>query len=110
FFESAKQWLDQAQQIIPDKRFLDGCDRLNADNLQTCFKKDQSAVLPQAASLFPELKAALLAFEPVQHVMLKHAAVRVAQRMQQLKQMNRQFGFADMLQRLRLALESANGA
>lgn len=109
FFESAQHWLDQAQQIMPDKRFLDGCDRLNADNLQTCFKKDQSAVLPQAASLLPELKAALLGFEPVQHVMLKHAAVRVAQRMQQLKQMNRQFGFADMLQRLRLALESANG-
>ncbi|HWJ94755.1 MAG TPA: UvrD-helicase domain-containing protein, partial [Telluria sp.] len=46
---------------------------------------------------------------PLSHALLCHAAAHTARRMAELKQRNRQFGFADMLHRLRDALEGANG-
>jgi exodeoxyribonuclease V beta subunit len=43
------------------------------------------------------------------HALLRHAACNIARRMVDLKRRNRQFGFADMLARLKSALEGANG-
>lgn len=56
------------------------------------------------------LRRALDAVEPVRHHVLRHAAATVAARMEELKRQQRLFGFADMLERLRSALEGANGA
>ncbi|QNA89459.1 UvrD-helicase domain-containing protein [Massilia sp. Dwa41.01b] len=55
------------------------------------------------------LKAGLDAMEPVKHALVRHAATHIAARIAELKARNRQFGFADMLARLKDALEGPNG-
>ena len=54
--------------------------------------------------------AALKAIEPLTHALYRHAASSIARRMAELKLRSRQFGFADMLERLKAALEGPNGA
>ncbi len=49
------------------------------------------------------------AIAPLSHALLRHAAGHIARRIAELKTRNRQFGFADMLRRLKDALEGANG-
>lgn len=56
-----------------------------------------------------QLRADLDALVTVPHAILAHAAFHIGQRMQELKRRSRQFGFADMLQRLKTALEGENG-
>ncbi|MFA9218922.1 MAG: exodeoxyribonuclease V subunit beta, partial [Sphingomonadaceae bacterium] len=56
-----------------------------------------------------DLWEALKAIDPVAHALQRHAAASIARRMAELKEGNRQFGFADMLERLKGALEGPNG-
>ncbi|MDB5963087.1 MAG: recB, partial [Massilia sp.] len=56
------------------------------------------------------LQAALAALEPVGHAIIGHASASIARRMAQLKAQRGQFGFADLLLRLKSALEGPNGA
>jgi exodeoxyribonuclease V beta subunit len=61
--------------------------------------------VPAEFGLTPALHQAIETLQPLESLLLRHAAIHVASRMAELKQKQRQFGFADMLSRLRIALD-----
>ena len=69
-----------------------------------------AANVPAVFDLTPQLQQAIQSLPPLDSMLLRHAAVHVARRMAALKQKQRQFGFADMLSRLRRALDVQGGS
>ena len=82
-----------------------GWARFTPSGLLACRKPGEAPVdLPPESQAYAELQAALLALpEPAQAARL-HARTHVMQRMTELKRRSGLFGFADMLQRLDVAL------
>ncbi|NRR32019.1 exodeoxyribonuclease V subunit beta [Oxalobacteraceae bacterium] len=88
---------DKAWERLTPDGILDAC----AKGFVTTVPEDFEAVAP----LYEKLKA----IEPLAHALYRHAAAAVARRMDELKRRSHQFGFADMLDRLNLALQGENG-
>ncbi|MFL6673982.1 MAG: exodeoxyribonuclease V subunit beta, partial [Massilia sp.] len=108
WFEALRSWsLDAALVLpaLPDTAWR----RLTLDGIVDAFSKDFHAEVPDCFGATDELREALQAIEPMAHALVRHAASQIARRMAELKQRNRQFGFADMLARLRDALQGPNG-
>ncbi len=108
-FEALRTWADGPDVIVPGAAFDAAWHRLTPAHITECFKAKFSAEIPEDFDAIAELQQQLAAVEPVSYQIQRHAACRVAQRMMELKQRRRQFGFADMLTRLRTALEGGNG-
>jgi exodeoxyribonuclease V beta subunit len=107
-FEALRHWAIDPQAHYP--QLTDALwARLTPDGIADAFSKDYSAPIPACFEHTAELKARLDAVAPVSHALLRHAACAIAHRMAELKRRNRQFGFADMLARLKDALEGPNG-
>jgi exodeoxyribonuclease V beta subunit len=107
-FDALRRWAIDAQAHYPqltDAMWL----RLTPGGIQDAFSKDCSAPVPECFEHTTALKEGLDAIAPVSHALLRHAACAIAHRMAELKRRNRQFGFADMLARLKDALEGPNG-
>jgi exodeoxyribonuclease V beta subunit len=68
-------------------------------------KTRMAPTVPDVFDLTAPLRDALESLQPLEGLLLRHAAVHVARRVDELKQQQRQFGFADMLTRLRKALD-----
>ena len=83
--------------------------RLTIDGIIDAFSKDFSAEVPECFGYTTGLLEALQAIDPMAHALVRHAAASIARRMADLKRKSRQFGFADMLERLKAALEGPNG-
>jgi len=108
WFEALRAWaLDPARHLpdLPETAWR----RLTPDGIEDAFSKDYSADVPDAFEHTRALQEALDAIAPLAHALLRHAAGQIARRMAELKRRNRQFGFADMLVRLKDALEGPNG-
>jgi exodeoxyribonuclease V beta subunit len=108
----SKKWMDALKdwsQSSGDAKALKdamgtGWDRLAPNGLLECRKEGDVVELPPESQAFADLQAALLALpEPAQAARL-HARTHVLQRMAELKRRSGLFGFADMLQRLDVAL------
>ena len=100
-------WVDDHALLEPDLKT--GWTRLTPAGIREACKNGYD---PQDLDCFAgteQLRRDLDALVLVPHAMLAHAAFHIGQRMQELKRRNRQFGFADMLQRLKTALEGENG-
>ena len=82
-----------------------GWDRFTPQGLLACRKPGEATVdLPPESQAYADLQTALLALpDPAQAARL-HARTHVLQRMAELKRRSGLFGFADMLQRLDVAL------
>ena len=107
-FDALRRWADDPQAHYP--QLTDALwDRLTPEGIQGAFSKDYSAPVPECFEHTTALKEGLDAIAPVAHALLRHAACAIAHRMAELKRRNRQFGFADMLARLKDALEGPNG-
>jgi len=83
--------------------------RLTPDGITDAFSKGFSTDIPDCFAFTTELWDALKALDPLAHALYRHAAASIARRMAELKRRSRQFGFADMLERLKAALEGPNG-
>jgi exodeoxyribonuclease V beta subunit len=83
--------------------------RLTPDGVVDAFGKGHSADVPDCFAHTEALQQGLAAISPLAHALLRHAAGQIARRMADLKRRNGQFGFADMLVRLKDALEGPNG-
>jgi exodeoxyribonuclease V beta subunit len=108
WFEALRSWAaDPARHLpdLPDTAWR----RLTPDGILDAFGKDYSADVPDCFDHTRALQEALAAIDPLSHALLRHAAGQIARRMADLKRRNRQFGFADMLVRLKDALEGPNG-
>jgi exodeoxyribonuclease V beta subunit len=108
WFEALRRWAADPALAAPDLNDT-AWRRLTPDGIMDAFGKDHSATVPECFEHTATLRAALDAIEPLKHQLLRHAACNIARRMVELKKRNRQFGFADMLERLKAALEGPNG-
>jgi hypothetical protein len=108
WFDGLRAWAADAHATHPDLKDT-AWRRLTPDGIEDAFSKDFSAVVPDCFDAIAPLKAALDQIEPLSHALYRHAVGVIAARMAELKQRSRQFGFADMLDRLNAALQGENG-
>ena len=108
WFEGLRAWANDPAMLHPDISDT-AWKRLTPDGIMDAFSKDFSAEVPDCFDATASLREALQAIDPLAHALLRHAAGHIAARMAELKQRTRQFGFADMLARLKDALEGPNG-
>jgi exodeoxyribonuclease V beta subunit len=108
WFEALRSWAADPARVMPDLGDT-AWRRLTPHGIADAFSRDFSAEVPACFEHTEALKEALDEIEPMAHALLRHAACNIARRMIDLKRRNRQFGFADMLARLKSALEGVNG-
>ncbi|MBC7656513.1 MAG: exodeoxyribonuclease V subunit beta, partial [Frankiaceae bacterium] len=108
FFIAVRQWC-ATDDLHPDSGFEACREKLDPAFLASICK-DNAVVPPDDFGQVAVLHQALRAIEPLEHLFMRHAAATIAARIVELKQQRRQFGFTDMLVRLRDAMEGANGA
>ncbi|HJV74727.1 MAG TPA: exodeoxyribonuclease V subunit beta [Noviherbaspirillum sp.] len=108
-FQAIRDWATTPYALFPDEPFHKHCHKLDPAYLQG-IRKDKNAELdvPGAFAQVKPLRDALAQLEPIDYQIQRHAAVAIAARIAELKQHRHQFGFADMLTRLRAALEGPN--
>ncbi|MRW85893.1 exodeoxyribonuclease V subunit beta [Pseudoduganella sp. FT26W] len=109
WFNGLREWAQNPAQVLPDISDT-AWNRLTPEGLEDAFAKNFSTVVPDDFDETQPLKRALAEIEPLSHALYRHAAATVANRMAELKKRSRQFGFADMLDRLNAALQGENGA
>ena len=108
----SKKWMDALKawsQSSGDSKALKdamgtGWDRLTPRGLLECRKESDVVDLPPESQAFADLQAALQALPDPAQVARLHARTHVQRRMAELKKRSSLFGFADMLQRLDVAL------
>lgn len=81
-----------------------GWERLTPEGLLASRKRGDAVDLPPESQAFADLQSALLTLPDVSGKARLHARSRVLQRLNELKRRSALFGFADMLQRLDVAL------
>jgi len=109
WFAALREWAANPASVEPAMNETPWFRLTPAGMIDACakgFAPDIPADFEQVAPL----RRALDAIEPLRHHIFRHAAASIAQRMEELKRQQRLFGFADMLERLRSALEGDNGA
>ncbi len=108
WFEALRTWADDPARVLPELNDT-AWRRLCPDGIMDAFSKDFTAEVPACFDFTAPLQDALARLQPLSHSVLRHAASHIAARMRELKARKRQFGFADMLERLKDALEGPNG-
>ncbi|CUI03586.1 Exodeoxyribonuclease V beta chain [Janthinobacterium sp. CG23_2] len=108
WFDSLRAWARAPAMLMPALTDT-AWHRLTPDGITDAFSKGFSCDIPPCFDTTTELWEALKAIDPLAHALYRHAAFHIARRMMELKRRKRQFGFADMLERLKSALEGANG-
>jgi exodeoxyribonuclease V beta subunit len=108
WLDALRRWSSDARAVQPDLNDT-AWRRLAPTGIQEACSKGITLDLSADFDAVPTLKAALNAIEPLEFSLVRHAASTIARRMSELKQRTRQFGFSDMLERLKSALEGPNG-
>ena len=109
WFNGLREWALNPASVMPDISDT-AWKRLTPWGIEDAYAKHFSAAVPDDFDAVETLKAALDEIEPLAHALYRHAAAAVADRMAELKKRTRQFGFADMLDRLNAALQGENAA
>ncbi|CAN5791833.1 exodeoxyribonuclease V subunit beta [soil metagenome] len=108
WFATLRAWACNPAAVMPDS-FDKAWQRLSPDGISDACNKGYALLAPPDFDAMLPLKAALDALEPLKFSLIRHAAIAIAARVAELKKSTRQFGFADMLTRLKLALLGDNG-
>ncbi|MGG7606083.1 exodeoxyribonuclease V subunit beta [Massilia sp. BKSP1R2A-1] len=108
WFEALRAWARDPQMLMPDLKET-AWRRLTPGGIEEAFARNFQAEVPSCFGCIAPLQEALQQIEPLKHALLRHASHHIAARIRELKARNRQFGFADMLERLKTALEGPNG-
>ena len=108
WFDALVAWADSPEPVEPvispaARR------RLTPEGLLEVRKTTQPLEIPAPFESFGKLLQNLEALPEPQHSLRRHAAASVAQRVRELKQRAGTYGFADMLERLDVALSSNSG-
>ncbi len=109
WFDALRAWALEPSMLMPALTDT-AWHRLTPDGITDACSKGFSTAIPASFDATTDLWEALKAIEPLSHALYRHAAASIARRMTELKLRSRQFGFADMLERLKAALEGPNGA
>jgi exodeoxyribonuclease V beta subunit len=112
FFAALREWAHSDTQAKPGAGFYDktAWAKWEAGKLLGALRGAPDTPVPAGFAQVAGLKCQLDALPEIAPFVLAHAAGTIAARMQELKAAARTFGFADMLARLKLALEGENGA
>lgn len=108
WFASLRDWANTPEMVIPES-FDKFCEKLTPERIVAACNKGFTVTVPEDFALLMQLKRSLDAIEPIQFALLRHAVSLISHRMDMLKLGARQFSFADMLKRLKRALEGDNG-
>ncbi len=108
WFAALRDWASDPALAEPDMNATPWFRLTPAGMIDACAKGFAPEIPADFEAVAP-LRKALDAIEPLRHHVFRHAAATIAARMDELKRQQRLFGFADMLERLRSALEGANG-
>jgi len=108
WFDALRAWAEHADAVDPGLNET-AWRRLTADGILDACGKGISLSVPDDFDAVADLQTALAALPDPRPELLRHAACVIARRMDDLKRQAHQFGFADMLERLRAALEGGNG-
>ena len=108
WFDALRAWALDPVMLMPDITDT-AWHRLTPDGIIDACSKGFLADVPGCFEFTTDLWDALKAIDPLDHALYRHAAASIALRMAELKRRGRQFGFADMLDRLKAALEGPNG-
>ncbi|MFD2367736.1 exodeoxyribonuclease V subunit beta [Pseudoduganella sp. GCM10020061] len=108
-FGALRAWAADPAQHMPDLTEA-AWKRLTPDGIADAFSASFVAEVPGCFEPFATLRECLAEVEPLKHALVRHACAHITRRMAELKSRRRQFGFADMLERLKSALEGGNGA
>ena len=108
WFDALRAWATNPAQLMPDLPD-NAWKRLAPAGLEATFAKGFTVAIPACFDATEALQAALAQIEPLAHALVRHATVHISARIAQLKAGKHQFGFADMLDRLKAALEGPNG-
>ena len=108
WFDALRSWAQDGELHMPALNDI-AWHRLTPDGILDACSKGFHVDVPACFEFTTDLWDALKAIDPVAHALQRHAATSIARRMTELKKKNRQFGFADMLERLKSALEGPNG-
>ncbi|CAN7281064.1 exodeoxyribonuclease V subunit beta [Pseudoduganella sp. LjRoot289] len=109
WFDGLRAWAQDDYLVLPEISDT-AWRRLTPDGIADACSKGYSPAIPDDFDAIALLAEGLKAIEPMAHPLYRHAATAIARRMAELKRRTRQFGFADMLERLRAALLGKNGA
>ena len=109
WFEALRAWALDPALVMPDLSDT-AWHRLTPDGMTDACSKGFTSKAPACFEHTSDLWQALKAIVPLSHALYSHAAASIARRIAELKKRSRQFGFADMLERLKSALEGENGA
>ena len=108
WFDALRDWAGDPALVMPAMTDT-AWHRLTPDGIADACSRDFSVAVPACFDCTTDLWEALKAIDPLAHSLYRHAAASIARRMAELKRNSRQFGFADMLERLKAALEGPNG-
>ena len=108
WFDGLRAWAEDPASERPDISDT-AWKRLTREGIEDA-SKNLAEPVPECFDHTETLQAELDALVPLKHALQAHAAASIAARMTELKARNGQFGFADMLDRLKAALEGPNGA
>ena len=108
WFDALRAWASDPEAVMPALSDT-AWKRLTREGIMDAFSKDFWTDVPECFDCTGSLLQGLQAIDPLAHALTRHAAVSIARRMADLKRKSRQFGFADMLERLKAALEGPNG-
>ncbi|MDB5952692.1 MAG: recB, partial [Massilia sp.] len=108
WFDALRAWAIDPALVMPDLSDT-AWHRLTPDGILDACSKGFTTEVPDCFGHTTDLWEALKAVTPLSHALYSHAACSIARRIAELKMHSRQFGFADMLERLKTALEGDNG-
>jgi exodeoxyribonuclease V beta subunit len=109
WFDGLRAWASDPSKETPAAMTDTAWHRLTPDGMIDACSKNFSVAVPECFDATTDTWEALKAIDPLAHALYRHAAASIAGRMAELKRRNRQFGFADMQERLKVALEGPNG-
>ena len=104
---SLKNWALDLASVWPDD-FEKIIEKLQPDALLAACNKGYVVSVPAIFDHIAPLALTLNQIEPLAHLLSRHAVNTVAARIDELKSQQKQFGFKDMLHRLKAALTGAN--
>ena len=108
WFAALREWAGSSAVDVPALNDT-AWNRLSKANVEDARAKHFTAAVPDEFDAVAELRTALAGMAPIKHDILRHAVIAIAARMDALKLRSRQFGFSDMLLRLKVALLGENG-
>ena len=107
WLDALKNWTLNPTSIWPEY-FANMAEKLKPESLIDACNKGYEIIVPDFFGHFPQLQHQLEQIDPMSHVLYRHAVTAISASIDALKLQQKQYGFSDMLSRLKQALTGVN--